>query len=62
MTDDAHVYAVDYFGEDSRIVRMNLDGKEPIVLATKLAKSKGLSVAGDFVYYAAGAKIRRTSK
>lgn len=63
-TDGAHVYALDFPGNAStaRVIRTNLDGRGVIVLVNQLEPSKGLEVAGDFVYFASGGRIQRTSK
>jgi hypothetical protein len=63
-SDTLHVYAVDVGagGNRGRLFRTAFDGTEAIVLADGFTGSTGLAVSGNFVYFADGARILRTTK
>jgi hypothetical protein len=62
-TDEAHVYALD-LGTPSRarLLRILPDGTEFILLADQFVGTHAIALDGDWVYYADGPKILRTSK
>lgn len=64
-SDGAHVYALDFPGNRAtgRLLRMDMNGDELIVLAGSLTPSPhALTLAGNYVYFASGGLIQRTAK
>jgi hypothetical protein len=64
-TDSLHVYVLDFGpggGNKTRLFRTDPDGTNELLLADGLDPSPALAVASDYVYFADGARIVRTTK
>jgi hypothetical protein len=63
VTDQSHVYALDLGTPTrARLLRTLPDGTELITVADQFSGTHAIVLDGDWVYYADGAKILRTSK